>query len=182
MLEILNRYGHGLASISSLSTRYESVVAWLAWRLALLQLTSWRASSPRTAAISMLPSGCWSASECLRIAADGRYKVTGKLAYLDIIPDRIMELYHFPFDSYLQGGLGASLEPWLERSERHWDSEHPYLPDYLDGLIIIPLLLSLRAQGWLGCYREHGCRRSCADLASAWRSGSSPRDRAPVRG
>src|SRR5260370_23890864 len=149
MLEILNRYSHGLASIPILHALRE--------RCCLARLAETAAVSPDQleqefsanrsyldVALRMLVCLDW-----IRPTGDGRYKATPGLASSNVIPERIMDLYHFPFDLYVQGGAGESLDPWLERSERRWNSEHPYLPDYLDGLLIIPLLLTARAQGRL---------------------------------
>ncbi|HXI26613.1 MAG TPA: hypothetical protein VNG71_22365, partial [Pyrinomonadaceae bacterium] len=154
MLEILNRYSHGLASIPILQAlrergclaRLSETVPFSAWQLAS-EFSANRAYLD--VALRMLLCLDW-----IRPAADGRYVATPGLVNSNAIPDQIMDLYRFPFDLYVQGSAGESLERWLEQSERHWNCEHPYLPDFLDGLLIVPLLLSLRAQARLGITEE----------------------------
>ncbi|MBO0800144.1 MAG: hypothetical protein J2P31_15090, partial [Blastocatellia bacterium] len=147
MLEILNRYAHGLASIPILhALREHGCLSYLeeagpssAERLAR-EFSANRAYLD--VGLRMLVCLDW-----VRLGADGQYQATPALASYNVIPDGIMDLYRFPFDRYVRGRIGKSLDPWLERSERRWNSEHPYLPDFLDGLLVVPLLLSLIAQG-----------------------------------
>ena len=145
MLEILNRYAHGLASVPFLHALRE--------RGGLDRLESGPLSAEQLAqglsanrgyldvALRMLVCLEW-----VRPAADGRYEATPELAHARVIPGGIMDLYRFPFDAYVRGDATESLEPWLELSERRWNSDHPFLPDFLDGLVIIPLLLALQTQ------------------------------------
>ncbi|PYS30179.1 MAG: hypothetical protein DMG11_06165, partial [Acidobacteria bacterium] len=154
MLEILNRYAHGLSSIPILhALRARGCLARLAEAAPVSTEDLAREFSANRGyldvALRMLVCLEW-----IRPVADGRYEATPELASSNLIPDRIMDLYRFPFDLYVQGGAGNSLEPWLEQSERRWNCQHPFLPDYLDGLLIIPLLLSLRAQGRLSIVEE----------------------------
>jgi len=146
MLEILNRYAHGLSSIPILhALRERGCLARLAGTapVSAEELAHEFSANRGYLDVALRMMHCL---EWLRPVADGRYEATPDLASASLIPDRIMDLYRFPFDRYVEGGSGESLEPWLELSERRWNSEHPFLPDYLDGLLIIPLLLALRAQ------------------------------------
>ena len=155
MLEILNRYSHGLASIPLIHalrergclTRMEKAASVSAEELAC-EFSANRGYLD--AALRTLVCLDWA-----RLVAGDRYEATPSLANASVIPNQIMDLYRFPFDSYVQGNAGGSLDSWIARSERRWDSEHPYLPDYLDGLIVIPLLLALRAQGRMEISGEH---------------------------
>ncbi|HEX7679467.1 MAG TPA: class I SAM-dependent methyltransferase, partial [Thermoanaerobaculia bacterium] len=161
----MNRYSHGLASIPILhALREHGGMARLAETVAVSAEQLARELSANRAyldvALRMLVCLDW-----IRPTADGRYEPTPGLANASVIPDQIMDLYCFPFDLYVQGGAGESIEPWLERSERRWNSEHPYLPDYLDGLLIIPLLLSLRAQGRLSIAEEKDSGTVAATLS-----------------
>src|SRR5215212_5920379 len=154
MLEILNRYAHGLTSIPILhALRERGFLARLGGTVPLSGEELAREFSANRGyldvALRMMTCLEW-----IRPTADGRYEAMPGLAGADLIPDRIMDLYRFPFDQYVQGGGGESLEPWLELVERRWNSEHPFLPDYLDGLLIVPLLLSLRAQERLTVVEE----------------------------
>src|SRR5260370_1091745 len=164
MLEMLNRYSHGLAAIPILhALRERGCLARLAETASISaeQLAS-EFSANRAyldVALRMLVCLDW-----IRPAGDGRYKAMPGLASANIIPDRIMDLYRFPFDLYVQGSAGEPLEPWLEMSEQRWNSDHPYLPDYLDGLIIVPLLLSVRAQRQISIVEEKDSATVAATL------------------
>ena len=154
MLEILNRYAHGLASIPILhALRERGCLARLAEAGPVSAERLAREFSANRAyldvGLRMLVCLNW-----IRLGADERYEATPELASSNVIPEGIMDLYRFPFNLYVQGAAGESLDPWLERSERRWNSEHPYLPDYLDGLLVVPLLVSLQAQGRLGIAEE----------------------------
>jgi len=145
MLEILNRYSHGLASIPILhALRERGCLARLETAAVSAEELAHEFSANRAyldVALRMLVCLDW-----IRPTAEGRYKATPGLANSNAIPDRIMDLYRFPFDRYIQGGSGESLDPWLEQSERRWNSEDQCFPDYIDGLLIVPLLLALLAQ------------------------------------
>jgi polyketide synthase PksN len=149
MLEVLNRYSHGLTSVPILvALRERGCLARLAGTVAITaeEMADEFSANRGYLDVALRMMVCL---EWLRPIADGRYEPTPGLASVGVLPARIMELYRFPFDRYVRGDGRESLEPWLEQSERRWSSEHPFLPDYLDGLLIIPLLLSLRAQGRL---------------------------------
>ena len=69
------------------------------------------------------------------------------------IPADVMELYEFPFHEYAGGRAGLSLRSWIERSLGGWHGAGR-LADYLDGLLVIPLLLALRARARLPARHE----------------------------
>ena len=84
-----------------------------------------------------------------------------------------MDLFRFPFDAYLaaeaedagaEGAAGLSLEPWLSRSAERWGSTHPFLPDFLDGVLLIPLLLALSRSGRWTIATDGGTARLRLDL------------------
>jgi acyl transferase domain-containing protein/enoyl-CoA hydratase/carnithine racemase/acyl carrier protein/SAM-dependent methyltransferase len=167
MLEMLNRYAHGLSSIPVLhALRERGCLARLAGAVPVSVEDLAREFSGNRGyldvAVRMLVSLEW-----IRPLGDGRYEATAELTNANLIPERIMDLYGFPFDEYVRGGGGEVLEVWLRLSERRWNSEHPFLPDYLDGLLIIPLLLALRAQGRLSVVEEMLHVDGDADLRSA---------------
>jgi len=58
---------------------------------------------------------------------------------------------------------------------------HSYFPDFLDGLIIIPLLLSLRAQGRLCVTEEKAAGDGYQDAQPHVKSVLPARDRTAVR-
>ncbi len=149
MLEILNRYAHGIASIPVLhALDGRGCLSFMeeAGTFSAAELTH-RFSANRAyidVALRMFVSLGW-----IRPAADGRHEATPALANRNAIPGRIMELYLFPFEEHAAGNEATSLAEWVELSRRRWNSDDPYLPDFLDGLLIVPLLLALRAQGRL---------------------------------
>src|SRR5258705_531492 len=120
MLEILNRYSHGLASIPFLyALREHGGLARLeSGSLSAEQLARGLSANRGYLDVALRMLVCL---EWLRPAADGRYEATPELANARVIPGRIMDLYRFPFDAYVQGGAAESLEPWLEQSERRWN-------------------------------------------------------------
>lgn len=155
MLEILNRYCHGLASIPIVHVlRQRGFLARLAEKASADQLVHEFSANHAylNVALRMLVCLDW-----IRLDADGRYQAAPAMASSNLIPDEIMDLYGFPFELYVQGDTKESLGRWLEMSEKRWNIDHPFLADFLDGLIIVPLLLSLRIQGRLTIAEEkHG--------------------------
>ena len=150
MLEILNRYSHGLASVPILvALRERGCLTRLAGTGTVFSAEELAREFSANRGYLDVAIRMMVCLEWLRPTADGRYEATPELLSASVLPARIMELYRFPFDQYVRGDNGESFEPWLEQSERRWDSEHPFLPDYLDGLLVIPLLLALRTQGRL---------------------------------
>ncbi|MBV9495834.1 MAG: polyketide synthase dehydratase domain-containing protein, partial [Acidobacteria bacterium] len=145
MLELLNRYSHGLASISFFhALRERGGLALLeSGPLSAEQLARELSANRGYLDVALRMLDCL---EWIRPAADGRYEATAELAHARAIPDAIMDLYRFPFEAFVGGGETESIEPWLELSERRWNSEHAFLPDFLDGLLILPLLLTLQTQ------------------------------------
>ncbi len=146
MLELLNRYCHGLVSIPVLhALRERGVLARLAESTPVsVEQLAYELSPNRAyldVALRMLVYLDW-----IRPTTDGKYEAMPALTHASVIPDRIMDLYRFPFDRYVVGGADDSLEPWLELSTRRWNSEDAHLPDFLDGLIVVPLLLSAHAE------------------------------------
>ena len=66
------------------------------------------------------------------------------------IPEEIIQLLSFPMNSYLKGEQkGYRLEKWIELSSRRWDVENRMFADFLDGMLVIPLLLALKEAGFL---------------------------------
>ena len=149
MLEILNRYAHGLASIPVVhALEGRGCLRFMEEEGTFTAGELTRRFSANGAyvdvALRMFVSLGW-----LRKAADGTYAATPSLAHRNAVPPRIMDLYLFPFAEYADGTAAQSLAPWVELSEQRWHSDDAHLPDFLDGLLIVPLLLALRAQGRL---------------------------------
>ncbi|MEK3686077.1 AprA-related methyltransferase [Paenibacillus sp. FSL R10-2736] len=65
-------------------------------------------------------------------------------------------LLSFPMKSYLKRNPSKlTLEHWIERSERQWDMQDPVMARFMDGLLVIPLLLTLKENGQLS-YGQDG--------------------------
>ncbi|HEV7673037.1 MAG TPA: SDR family NAD(P)-dependent oxidoreductase [Candidatus Angelobacter sp.] len=164
MLELLNRYSHGLAAIPIIhALKQRGCLAWIeaAGPFCSEQLEI-EFSGNRgyvEVALRMLTCLGW-----LRCPSAGRYEATAELARYREVPDRILELYRFPFHQYVERSSGESLAFWLKLSARRWNIDHAVLPDYLDGLLIIPLLLELKAQRRLDVIVETGALDAIATL------------------
>ena len=143
MLEILNRYAHGMVLIPLLDAFRE--------RGCLLDFAT-SPLQPRAlerkytinrgyleVALRMFESLQW-----LAPTGDGTYVATAKLAKSQALPPGVMSLYDFQYDRYFEGASSASLAPWIERCVNRWGCDHPSWPDYLDGPLLIPLLLALK--------------------------------------
>ena len=164
MLEILNRYCHGLASIPILlALRERGCLARMVEKFSAEQLAHEFSANHAYLNVALRMLFCL---DWIRPDEDGRYLATPALVSSNLIPDGIMDLYRFPFDLYVQGGAKESLAPWLEMSEKRWNIDHTFLADYLDGLIIVPLLLSLRIQGRLTITEEKSGDTVTATLQS----------------
>lgn len=74
---------------------------------------------------------------------NNKYRLISKKYKL--IPDDILDLFQFPFEDYLLNcNSSPPLYPWLLRSMQHWSINDSLLADFLDGLLVIPLLLAMR--------------------------------------
>ncbi|NET44014.1 type I polyketide synthase [Okeania sp. SIO2B3] len=74
-------------------------------------------------------------------------------AYLSI-PKDILELYNLPLDSYLLGKEKPGfLKNWLARSQEQWHLKDRILADFLDGVLIISIMLALHKHNLL-VYQE----------------------------
>ncbi|WP_313918947.1 beta-ketoacyl synthase N-terminal-like domain-containing protein, partial [Tahibacter sp.] len=144
MLELLNRYSHGLAVaplVDALRRRgcLQAIADSIVVQPALLAEAFRINDGYLAVALRMFESLGW-----LNAIGDGSYEHTPAFRDVDIIPDDVMAMYGLPFEQYALADDPALLGPWLERSKRRWGSEHEYLADYLDGIFVIPLLLALR--------------------------------------
>ncbi|WP_428243749.1 SDR family NAD(P)-dependent oxidoreductase [Gynuella sp.] len=65
------------------------------------------------------------------------------------LPANIHQLLVFPFDEYLrQSQKKLTLKPWIDLMKQRWQLD-PELAMYLDGCLLVPLLLSLNEHGML---------------------------------
>ncbi|MEX1830106.1 SDR family NAD(P)-dependent oxidoreductase, partial [Luteibacter sp. CQ10] len=155
MLEVLNRYAHGMVLLPFVDAmRRQGCLAHMAssGRFSTTSLCGRFSLNEGYVAVAlrMFRTLGW-----IEAAGEDHWCVTGAFDAQAAIPDRIMELYRFPFDGYARGSAKRSLRRWLERSADGWATDDERLRDYLDGVFAIPLLLALE---------QHECvRRGTAD-------------------
>ncbi|MBB4730016.1 SDR family NAD(P)-dependent oxidoreductase [Xanthomonas arboricola] len=147
MLEVLNRYSHGMVLVPFVDAmRRQGCLAYMAsaGRFSAASLCGRFSCNEGYVAVAlrMFHTLGW-----IEAAGDGHWQVTKAFAAHAAIPDRIMELYRFPFDGYARGSAKRSLRRWLERSADGWETADERLRDYLDGVFAIPLLLALEHHG-----------------------------------
>jgi acyl transferase domain-containing protein/SAM-dependent methyltransferase/acyl carrier protein len=166
MLEILNRYAHGMVLVPFVEAirRHgclDSFEAAAPLHLREMERRYSANSGYLAVALRMFESLQW-----LRRTDTGEYVATQKLAESCIFPADVLSLYEFRYDRYLDGTHSELLAPWIERSLSRWGTDHPYLPDYLDGPLLIPLLLALKANSGVTHSEsiEEGRRLAALDL------------------
>src|SRR5689334_1712762 len=152
MLEIINRYSHGYVLIP--------IVAALKSRKILDYMNDKGPFTAEELVGQGLNSGyaavvfhLLESTGMLERRPDDRYLATDRLLLCDAVPSDIMALFNFPFRDYLTGRSRRSLKRWIALSERDWALSNPSLPlsDFLDGLLVIPLLVAMRQ---LDVYRD----------------------------
>lgn len=149
MLELLNRYSHGLVLAPVVDALRQGGV--------MARLASGRPFDPRDPTNAHLNSGYLAAGlrmlEALGWIArerGERYVATRGMSQSARIPPDVMTLFKFDFETWLAGQAASPLAPWLERSKDRWGAgSGEAIPDYLDGLLAIPLLLALTKTGAL---------------------------------
>jgi len=74
---------------------------------------------------------------------NNKYRLISKK--YELIPEDILDLFQFPFEDYLLNcNSTPPLYPWFLRSMQRWAINDSLLADFLDGLLVIPLLLAMR--------------------------------------
>ena len=149
MLETLNRSAHGLAAIPMIDalrsrdglSRIERMGAFDTDDVIRECAAN---AGYMEAALRVLVGLGW-----IRRVAGARYEATPHLSRARAIPERIMDLYGFPFDAFVEGRDVDALEPWLDLSAQRWGCDDELVADLLDGLLIAPLLLALRSSNRL---------------------------------
>ncbi len=150
MLELVNRYSHGFVAIPTivacdelgLFTELKSPYG--AQSAAQLAETLQANEGHLGVALRLLHSLGWLEGK------DNRYRLTLAAEGRKEIPPDVVELLALPIADYLLAAEGDSkLQPWLERLEGRWGISEPLLADFVDGLILIPLLIGLQRHGAL---------------------------------
>ncbi|MCB0191740.1 MAG: class I SAM-dependent methyltransferase, partial [Anaerolineae bacterium] len=152
MLDLLNRYAHGFVTIPViLACKDKGFFDLLQDRgpLTAAQMVDVLEANSGyfQAALRLMQSLDWLAYD----AGTGGYALTPEAELHTQIPEDMLDLYPLSMAAYLMRESDQRLlSPWLERSRRRWDLKHPWLADFLDGVLVVPLLLSLKKNNLLG--------------------------------
>jgi acyl transferase domain-containing protein/acyl carrier protein/ribosomal protein S18 acetylase RimI-like enzyme len=74
------------------------------------------------------------------VAADGRLHAAARLNEQELVPEDIRPLIEADMDAYLREGRGGFLRPYIERSKKRWGVDNHLLADFLDSLMVVPIL------------------------------------------
>ncbi len=144
MLDIINRYTHGFVAIPViLACKRKGLFELLQNRkvLTLEQIADYlRANSGHLkVALRLMRSLNW-----LVQTNTGKYSLTEEATIYQQIPEDILDLFNLPIESYLKGEHHPGLlQGWIERSGQRWNINNPLIADFLDGVLIVPLLIAL---------------------------------------
>jgi malonyl CoA-acyl carrier protein transacylase/ribosomal protein S18 acetylase RimI-like enzyme/acyl carrier protein len=150
MLDLINRYAHGFVAVPTiLACRQQGLFDWLhrAGPLTGAQLAQQLGANEGhlRVALHLLQSLAWLAQD-----EEGAYTLTAQAELARELPADSVDLLRLPVDSYLTGREPAGLlRPWIDRSQARWGVSDPLLADFLDGLLVIPLLRGLHTNGLL---------------------------------
>ncbi|BAZ33696.1 amino acid adenylation domain-containing protein (plasmid) [Cylindrospermum sp. NIES-4074] len=145
MLDIINVYAHGFVAVPVIIACKKKGLFQLFKKqkfLTLEQITySLNANSGHLqVALRMMHSLDWLSQNHL-----GEYSLTDKAEICNTIDENILELYHLPIDLYLLGKENPEvLRDWIERSRERWHIKNTLIASFLDGVLIIPILLALK--------------------------------------
>lgn len=146
MLELFNRYSHGLAVIPLvLALRRNGCLDELVGMQSfgvddLVQRFGGNTGALAVTMDALAGLGWLDADE------GGRYRPTPALQDYRSVPDDAQSLCRFHFEGAVQGEQLDELRSWLDRSAQGWSQPGTLVADLLDGLIALPLLLELRTQ------------------------------------
>lgn len=139
MLDVLNRFAHGFVVVPVvLACRKGGVFDALRdTALTAPQLGDRLAANAGHLQVTLrlLESLGW-----IDIDEDGRLHATSALRDESLIPEDVLPLIAADLDEYLREGTGGLLTPYIERSKRRWDVPDERIADYLDSLIVVPIL------------------------------------------
>ncbi|GET41664.1 methyltransferase family protein [Microseira wollei] len=164
MLEKINRYAHGFVAVPViLACKQKGLFELLQHQgsLNLEQITERLGanSGHLQVALRMMRSLNW-----LSRNEAGQYSLTYEAELHKKIPEDILSLYRLPVESYLKGEQQpALLKDWIERSSQRWNVEDPMIVDFLDGMLVIPILLALHK---LAVLVENEGRRLFSELSA----------------
>lgn len=142
MLELLNRYSHGVALVPVVEAlRRSSALASLppGKSSSIGQLVKRHGLRPGylAVALKMLCSLGW-----LRRDGDSVTVLDDRLERFSASCEGAAQALVLPYDDYVATGSQLSLAPWIERIEARWGGEG-VIADCLDGVVLLPLLVTL---------------------------------------
>ncbi|MCK8516803.1 SDR family NAD(P)-dependent oxidoreductase [Methylonatrum kenyense] len=148
MLDVMNRYAHGFVVVPVvLACRQGGVLARLeSGPQSLDELADALDANAGhlQVALRLLESLGW-----IDRCADGRFIATPALSSHAVIPDAVWSLVEADMDAYLRSGPGGFLKPWLDQVASRWQTDDPLLADFLDSLLVVPVLALLAKRGLL---------------------------------
>jgi malonyl CoA-acyl carrier protein transacylase len=150
MLDVINRYAHGFVAVPViLACKEKGLFELLQYQgcLTLEQIVERLGANGGhlQVALRMMQSLNW-----LSRNEVGQYSLTDEAEIHKEIPEEILDLYHLPVDSYLMGEQSSDfLKVWIDRSRQRWNVSEPMIADFLDGILVIPILLALHKHNLL---------------------------------
>ncbi|WP_414624618.1 GNAT family N-acetyltransferase [Calothrix sp. CCY 0018] len=143
MLDVINRYLHGFVAVPIILTcKKKGLFELLAHQgsLTLEQIVELLGANGGhfQVALRMMQSLNW-----LERNEAEQYSLTDEADIHKEIPEEILDLYHLPIESYLMGQQSGFLKRWIELSCQRWNVDNPMIADFLDGVLLIPILLAL---------------------------------------
>ncbi|MEJ2622359.1 MAG: class I SAM-dependent methyltransferase [Candidatus Thiodiazotropha sp.] len=147
MLTVINRFSHGYVAIPVIiSCKQHGLFERLKNLPASAETlrTSLSANSGHLqVGLKLLESIGW-----LSKSGNGDYQLEEAAQHYSKISDNVTELYDFDIDDYLSGAKEvSSLRHWIDLSIHGWDVDDEMLAGFLDGVLLIPLLLGLHRCG-----------------------------------
>lgn len=143
MLSVLNSFSHGyvIAPVVRACVRralFESMASGTALAFGDLVNRLQANSGHLRVALRLLESLGWVVHD-----EGDHYRLCEKSAAHRDIPEDIVQLLDFSFQHYLTSpGESTGLDSWLQRSINKWSGVDSELETFLDGLIVLPLLLA----------------------------------------
>ena len=150
MLDLINLYAHGFVAVPVIiSCKQKGFFRALQQKasLTLEQMVDlFNANSGHLqVALRLMQSLNWLSQNHIN-----SYSLTEEGKIYNSIPEDILDLYHIPIDSYLLGKQKSGLlKVWIERSRQRWDVDNAYIANFLDGVLIVPILLGLQKNNLL---------------------------------
>ncbi|MCU7933260.1 MAG: SDR family NAD(P)-dependent oxidoreductase [Candidatus Thiodiazotropha sp. (ex Dulcina madagascariensis)] len=147
MLTVINRYSHGYIAIPVIiSCKQHGLFERLKEMPASAETlrTELSANSGHLqVGLKLLESMGWLSKD-----GAGVYQLAKGAQYCSKIPDNVTALFEFSVDDYLNDAKGvSSLRPWIDLSMQSWDVDDESLAGFLDGVLLIPILLGIHRHG-----------------------------------